>query len=50
MKGVIEEELVDGVVEWREERSCGGADGEVDELGNREEWRDPEVEGVVVGE
>ncbi len=31
MKGVVEEELVGGVVEWREERSGGGADGEVDD-------------------
>jgi hypothetical protein len=31
VKGVVEEELVDGVVEWREERSCGGADGGIEE-------------------
>jgi hypothetical protein len=31
VKGVVEEELVGGVVEWREERRGGGEDGEIDE-------------------
>ncbi len=30
MKGVVEEELLGGVVEWREERSGGGADGGIE--------------------
>ncbi len=31
VKGVVEKELVYGVVEWREERSGGGTDGGVEE-------------------
>jgi hypothetical protein len=54
VKGVVEEETMGGLVEWRRRGVLEEWLEKSMSIGNRDEWwderRDPGVEGVVIGE